>query len=107
MSAAAARLELPSRLTLAEARRAAADLGARIAAAPVGDPLVVDAGALDHFDSSALAVLLELHRRAAAAGRLLRVERVPAQLAALAGLCGVAGVLGMAAPAAAPVQGAV
>ena len=97
MSAAIARLELPARLTLAEARAAAVDLGSRIAAAPAGDLLVLDAGALGQFDSSALAVLLELQRRAAAAGRQLRVERVPARLAELAGLYGVAGLLGMAA----------
>jgi phospholipid transport system transporter-binding protein len=107
MSAATARLELPARLTLAEARAAAVDLGSRIAAAPAGDVLVLDAGALGQFDSSALAVLLELQRRAAAAGRQLRVERVPARLVALAGLYGVAGVLGMAAQGAVPAQGAV
>ena len=107
MSAATARLELPARLTLAEARAAAVDLGSRIAAAPAGDVLVLDAGALGQFDSSALAVLLELQRRAAAAGRQLRVERVPARRVALAGLYGVAGVLGMAAQGAVPAQGAV
>ncbi len=97
MSAAAARLELPARLTLAEARAAAASLGSRIAAAPAGDVPVLGAGTLGQFDSSALAVLLELQRRAAAAGRPLRIERTPARLVALAGLYGVAGVLGMAA----------
>lgn len=107
MSAAIARLELPARLTLAEARAAAVDLGSRIAAAPAGDLLVLDAGALGQFDSSALAVLLELQRRAAAAGRRLRIERVPVRLVALAGLYGVAGVLGMAAQGAVPAQGAV
>lgn len=107
MSATTARLELPARLTLAEARAAAVDLGSRIAAAPAGDVLVLDAGALGQFDSSALAVLLELQRRAAAAGRQLSVERVPARLVALAGLYGVAGVLGMAAQGAVPAQGAV
>ena len=70
MSAATARLELPARLTLAEARAAAVDLGSRIAAAPAGDVLVLDAGALGQFDSSALAVLLELQRRAAGHGCL-------------------------------------
>ncbi|NRT56950.1 STAS domain-containing protein [Sphaerotilus uruguayifluvii] len=99
MAAAATTLELPARLTLAEARAAVADLGARVGAAPAGGLLLVDAGPLGHFDSSALAVLLELQRRAAAAGRLLRIERVPARLAELAGLYGVAGLLGMASPA--------
>ena len=107
MSAATARLELPARLTLAEARAAAVDLGSRIAAAPAGDLLVLGAGARGQFDASVLAVLLELQRRAAAAGRQLRVERVPARLVALAGLYGVAGVLGMAAQGAVPAQGAV
>jgi len=99
MAHAATTLGLPARLTLAEARAVTAGLGAQLAAAPQGGVLVVDGGQLGHFDSSALAVLLELQRRAAASGRLLRAERMPARLAELATLYGVAGLLGMGAPA--------
>jgi phospholipid transport system transporter-binding protein len=91
-------LGLPARLTLTDARDTTVRLGARLAEAPEGGVLVVDGGELAHFDSSALAVLLELQRRAAASGRLLRVERMPARLAELAGLYGVGGLLGMASP---------
>ena len=56
MSAATARLELPARLTLAEARAAAVDLGSRIAAAPAGDVLVLDAGALGFLQGRRLGI---------------------------------------------------
>ena len=49
----------------------------------------MDAGALRHFDSSAVAVLLELRREAQAQGRVLRVLRWPARLQALVALYGV------------------
>ena len=51
--------------------------------------VVVDAGALTAFDSSALAVLLECRRAAQARGRALQVSAMPAALASLAGLYGV------------------
>ena len=93
MNAATARLELPARLTLAEARAAAVDLGSRIAAAPAGDVLVLDAGALGQFDSSALAVLLECQRMARANGRAFAVQHLPPKLTELARLYGVDGLL--------------
>ena len=49
----------------------------------------VDAGPLQHFDSSALAVLLEVDRLAAAWGRRFSIRSAPAKLAALAKLYGV------------------
>ena len=53
-------------------------------------PFVVDASALEQFDSSALAVLLDCHRQAVAAGRTLAVIGMPGRLIQLATLYGVA-----------------
>ncbi len=102
--AAAAPLVLPDRLTLAEARGAAQALAAQAAAQPAGAALVVEASALARFDSSALAVLMEVRRRAEAGGRTLRVAGAPPRLQALARLYGVAEVLGLA-PAASSAAG--
>lgn len=52
--------------------------------------LVVDASALQQFDSSALALLLECRRQALAAGQGFSVRNAPALLRQLAGLYGVA-----------------
>jgi phospholipid transport system transporter-binding protein len=54
---------------------------------------VVDASALTHFDSSAIAVLLECRREASAAGRGFAVKGLPPRLRELATLYGVAGLL--------------
>ena len=51
--------------------------------------VVVDASNLRHFDSSALAVLLECERAAQAWGRDFAVRNAPPKLAALAKLYGV------------------
>ena len=51
--------------------------------------LQVDASALEHFDSSALAVLLELRRQAQARGQSFQVTGMSARLSELAGLYGV------------------
>ena len=51
--------------------------------------VVVDAGALTTFDSSALAVLLECRRTALFDGRGFMVKALPPALASLAGLYGV------------------
>ena len=53
--------------------------------------LTVDGSALGHFDSSALAVLLECQRMAKARGRAFSVKSMPPKLMALAGLYGVDG----------------
>ena len=81
-------LALPERLTLAEADQTLVRLG--------GDPaqqadamVVVNAGSLKVFDSSALAVLLELRRRLLAQGKTLRVNGWPPRLEDLAALYGV------------------
>jgi phospholipid transport system transporter-binding protein len=54
---------------------------------------VVDASALEQFDSSALAVLLECRRESSALGRGFAVKGLPARLRELASLYGVAGLL--------------
>ena len=54
----------------------------------LGD-LVADASALQQFDSSALAVLLECRRQALAAGKAFSVQGAPTRLRELAALYGV------------------
>ncbi len=51
--------------------------------------MVVDAGALTAFDSSALAVLLECRRAAVFENRGFVVKALPPALSSLAGLYGV------------------
>lgn len=59
--------------------------------------VVADAGALERFDSSALAVLLECRREALSLGKTLSVARLPPRLRELATLYGVAELLPVAA----------
>lgn len=88
----AARLQLPAELTHAQARACARALNAGIGA--VVQPRVdVDASALQTFDSSALAVLLEGRRAALAAGKTFAVTGLPAGLQSLAALYGVRALL--------------
>ena len=54
------------------------------------EPVVADAGSLNRFDSSALAVLLASRRQAQALGRAFYVRDLPPRLRQLAGLYGVA-----------------
>ena len=62
-----------------------------------GPRLVVDAGTLAVFDSSALAVLLECRREALNQGKDFAVKGLPAGLASMADLYGVDGLLPVAA----------
>ena len=81
-------LLLPATITAREAR----DTQRLLAQALKGEPdtgVVVDAGSLQQFDSSALAVLLECRRLATAWGRTFRVRNPPPKLVALARLYGV------------------
>ena len=55
--------------------------------------LTVDGSALQQFDSSALAVLLECQRMARGRGRAFAVQSLPDQLTELARLYGVDGLL--------------
>jgi len=83
-----ARLVLPDVLTHAQAAGAARMLAQALRAS--GQPhAVVDASALEHFDSSALAVLLDARRDALALGMTFGVSGMPARLRALASLYGV------------------
>jgi phospholipid transport system transporter-binding protein len=83
-----ARLVLPEVLTHAEAAGCARML-ARGLRASAERQAVVDAAALERFDSSALAVLLEGRREALALGMTFTVTGMPARLRALATLYGV------------------
>lgn len=84
-------LKLPAELTHREATACLAALSAQLAAQP--DPVVVDAAALTHFDSSALAVLLELRRQALARDRRFAVQGLVPKLRQLAGVYGVSALL--------------
>ena len=82
---AEARYALPERVTLGEAAAVRAQaLAALRAAAPAG-PWEVDAGTLASFDSSCLALLLELRRAVA----VLRLRAAPPRLVQLARAYGV------------------
>ena len=63
--------------------------------------VVVNAASLRHFDSSALAVLLELRRECARLGKRFSVQSMPQRLSDLARLYGIEGLLPAAPPAAA------
>jgi phospholipid transport system transporter-binding protein len=82
-------LLLPVTLTSREARVTLRMLKQALESEGSEGPVVVDAGPLQHLDSSALAVLLEIERLARAWGRAFSVRGVPAKLAALAKLYGV------------------
>ncbi|MFZ3126711.1 MAG: STAS domain-containing protein [Rhodoferax sp.] len=84
-------LRLPEELTHAQARACLTELtaGMRTEASPV----VVDAMPLRRFDSSALAVLLELRRACLRAGKSLAVQGLPQHLDDLATLYGIEGLL--------------
>lgn len=86
-----ASLVLPDRLTHAQAP---ACVQALTKALQQGTgSLIADASALRHFDSSALAVLLEARRTAQARGCGFAVDGLPERLRELAVLYGVADLL--------------
>ena len=58
-----------------------------------GASVVVDASALARFDSSALAVLMELRRESLAQGKNLRIRALPERLRDLATVYGIAELL--------------
>jgi phospholipid transport system transporter-binding protein len=57
------------------------------------NPVVVDAAALERFDSSALAVLLELRRETLVQGKSLVIRALPDRLRDLATVYGIAELL--------------
>jgi len=81
-------LVLPSQLTHAQARACAGMLSQAIRS-ETGPEVVADVSALAHFDSSALAVLLECRRESLVAGKRFLVKAWPARLRDLAVLYGV------------------
>ncbi|HYE40139.1 MAG TPA: STAS domain-containing protein [Ramlibacter sp.] len=89
-------LVLPAQLTHAEAP-ACCRMLAQALRSEAGTQAVADASALDRFDSSALAVLLECRREALALGKSFAVTQLPARLRELATLYGVADLLPAAA----------
>ena len=81
-------LTLPVVLTHAVAAEFARGLKSQVATQPAA--VLVEASALQEFDSSALAVLLACRREALAAGKAFSVQGLSARLRQLAGLYGVA-----------------
>ena len=82
-------LLLPATLTSREARVTLRMLKQALQSEGSEGPVVVEAGSLQHLDSAALGVLLEVERLAVAWGRAFEVRGVPAKLAALAKLYGI------------------
>ncbi len=84
-------LHLPVELTHDHAKACLAQLTMGVDAE--ASPVVVSATALKRFDSSALAVLLELRRTCLRAGKTLVVQGLPKHLGDLATLYGIEGLL--------------
>jgi phospholipid transport system transporter-binding protein len=84
-------LSLPVELTHDQAKTCLAQLVAGLDTE--GASVIVDAKALERFDSSALAILLELRRICLRAGKSMRVQGSPKHLTDLATLYGIEGLL--------------
>jgi phospholipid transport system transporter-binding protein len=84
-------LSLPATLTHDHAKACLVQLTAGLPSEAA--QVVVDAGLLRSFDTSALAVLLELRRECARAGKLFAVRGLPQRLRDLASLYGIEGLL--------------
>lgn len=85
-------LVLPAELTHEQAAACARMLAQGMRSDPQRG-VIADAAALERFDSSALAVLLECRREALALGKTFSVTRLPPRLRDLANLYGVAELL--------------
>ena len=81
-------LSMPAELTQTQARACLGALAQGLRAA-AGQTVVVDASALQRFDSAALAVLLELRRQSLALGKAFALAHMPARLADLATFYGI------------------
>ncbi len=90
-------LVLPAELTHAQAAACCRMLAQALRSDP-GKQAVADASALSHFDSSALAVLLDCRREALALGKTFTVSKLPPRLRELAALYGVSDLLPTANP---------
>lgn len=80
-------LALPSKITHEFARGHLEQLKSSVQSE--AKQVVIDAAALEQFDSSALAVLLELRRECARLGKQFVVQAMPARLRDLARLYGI------------------
>jgi phospholipid transport system transporter-binding protein len=85
-------LVLPSELTHAQAQ-ACLQMLVQGLRTQNGSSVMVDASALQHFDSAALAVLLEFRRECLVAGKHFSIRGLSPRLADLAGLYGIAELL--------------
>jgi len=85
-------LVMPAQLTHDDAAACNRMLAQALRADP-SPAVVADAGALERFDSSAIAVLLETRREAMSQGKTFAVARMPARLRELASVYGVAQLL--------------
>lgn len=88
-----AQTAFPAALRHPDAAAWLAQTQAQLARCGPGERFVVDAAPLADFDSSALAVLLDLQRAAGLRGVDLRLAGISAQLQQLADVYGVAGLL--------------
>ncbi len=86
-------LLLPTTLTHADAAEALRMLALALKRETDASDVIVDASGLTHFDSSALAVLLECERLALAWGKGFAVRNAAPKLAQLARLYGLDGVI--------------
>ncbi|MEN9435966.1 MAG: hypothetical protein RIR09_621 [Pseudomonadota bacterium] len=84
-------LTLPDPLTHVQATACLARLSAAVASETT--PVQIDAAAVRRFDSSALAVLLELRRVCNRVGKPMQVRGLPDGLRDLATLYGIEGLL--------------
>ncbi len=85
-------VQLPAILVHQTATAALADLLRAVRAQPSAG-VTVNAAALERFDSTALAVLLELRRVALSLGKTLTLQALPPRLTDLARLYGIAELL--------------
>lgn len=85
-------VSLPERLTLEQAVPTLAQLRNALLQQP-GPTVALDASALREFDSSAVAVLLELRRELQRQGKALSLQRGPQRLHDLVALYGVSELL--------------
>jgi phospholipid transport system transporter-binding protein len=88
-------MRLPADATLEHVAELAAALPAALAESK--GSFVVDASALQAYDTSTIALLLQARRAAQAAGRGFSVDGAPTQLRQLAALYGVDALLSLAA----------
>ncbi len=90
-------LTLPATLSHAEAPHWLGQLDIAMRHAPPPAGVVIEAAALTHFDSSALALLLQARREAVRQQRPFEVRGAPNRLVVLAHLYGVKDLLGLTA----------